>query len=60
MIFNAAHLVQIICFTCITPMLLRDMYNEVLVWMVKEALKQQHSELKELQIQTLIRSPPYL
>ena len=41
-------------------MLLRDMYNEVLVWMVKEALKQQHSELKELQIQTLIRSPPYL
>ena len=33
----------------------RDKYCEVMVWMVKEALRQQHSELKDLQIQTLIR-----
>ena len=34
----------------------RDKYNEILVWMVKDALKAQHSDLKDLQIQTMIRS----
>ena len=41
--------------SCQVSPLFRDKYCEVLVWMVKEALKHAHSELKDLQIQALIR-----
>ena len=34
----------------------RDMFNEVMVRLVKEALKRQHSILKDLQVKTLVTS----
>ena len=34
----------------------RDKYNEVMVRLVKDAIKRQHSALRDLQIQTLIKS----
>ena len=37
-------------FTC------RDKFNEVCVRLVKDAIKKQHSALRDLQLQTLIRS----
>lgn len=34
----------------------RDKYNEIMVRLVKDAIKRQHSALRDLQIQTLIKS----